>query len=138
MIERKIILIGDSAVGKTAIIHQYISGGFKNDGHAPTQGAVNQYKTVDINAGKEEVPKKLKLDIWDTAGDDNMRNVMKTFYQNAAAVIIVYSVTSLNSFKSVSEHLDTVNSLCPPSCFKVIVGNKADLDNDRSVNFEEL
>ena len=137
--ERKIILIGDSGVGKTAIIHQYIMSGFQDKGHMPTTGVKNQYKTVDIpNGGQNGRPAKIKLDIWDTAGDDSMRNIMKTFYNGAAAVIIVYSVTSPTSFKSVEQHLEVIDQYCSKDVFKVVVGNKCDLDNDRRVDFSEL
>ena len=79
--ERKIILIGDSAVGKTAIIHQYLLNGFKESGYKPTQSVKNHYITVDVpNGGKDGRPMKIKLDIWDTSGDDSMKNIMKMFY----------------------------------------------------------
>lgn len=68
----------------------------------PTTGVKNQYKTVDVpNGGKDGRPKKIRLDIWDTAGDDSMKNIMKMFYNGASAVIIVYSITSPSSFSSV-------------------------------------
>ena len=62
----------------------------------------NHYITVDVpNGGKNGRPSKIKLDIWDTAGDDSLKNIMKMFYQGASAVIIVYSVSSPSSFSSI-------------------------------------
>ena len=63
--QNKILVIGASSVGKTAIIHQYIQGGFKLEGTPVTTGVANQYKTVTLPDGS-----KMKLDIWDTAGAD--------------------------------------------------------------------
>ena len=66
--EFKIIVIGDTSVGKTAIIHSYISGNFAKE-KKPTIGVANQIKVVDVpNGGKDDIPDKMRLDIWDTAG----------------------------------------------------------------------
>ena len=83
----------------------------------------------------DKSPKKIKLDIWDTAGDHEIpSSIHNNFLHGAHAIIIVYSIDSPNSFKSVSNYVDTVDKLCPASTIKVIVGNKCDLDK-RRVNF---
>ena len=127
--EYKIILIGDSSVGKTAMIHQYISGTFANNKLQPTTGVQNQYKMVDVpGGGKDGRPLKMKLDIWDTAGTESAQAIARNFYTGSHAVIVVYSVISQNSFKSVDQHMNNINQYCnDENVLKFLVGNKCDL-----------
>ena len=111
--EYKIIVIGDSSVGKTAIIHQYINGTFSKTGMAPTTGVQNQYKTVDVpGGGVDGKPPKMRLDIWDTAGQESQQALARNFYSGSHAVIIVYGVDSPQTFKSVENHVNNVNQYC--------------------------
>lgn len=99
--EYKIVVIGDSNVGKTAIIHQFLFNTFSKD-HAPTLGVKNQFKYVEVNGNK------IKMDIWDTAGDEFQQNNVRNFFAGAHAVIIVYSIESVETFKSVETHISNV------------------------------
>ena len=91
----KIVVIGDSNVGKTAIIHQFLHNTFSRDAQ-PTIGVKNQYKFVELPDGA-----RLKLDIWDTAGNESTQAYNKTFFAGAHAVLIVYSIDSNDTFKSI-------------------------------------
>ena len=74
--EYKVIVVGDSAVGKTAIIHSFINGTFADHkNHAPTLGAANQYKVCEVPGAKNNplLPDRIKLDIWDTIGSNEYR-----------------------------------------------------------------
>ena len=75
--ERKIILIGESGVGKSAIIHQYLKNSFVTGSTAPTIGVKNQFKVVDVpGGGQNGKPAKIKLDIWDTAGESAQQAIV--------------------------------------------------------------
>ena len=95
----------------------------------PTTGVQNQYKTVDVpGGGKEGRPLKMKLDIWDTAGSDSMQALARNFYAGSHAVIVVYSVDSPMSFKSVDQHMNNISQYCnDENVLKFLVGNKCDL-----------
>ena len=90
--------------------------------------------------GNNNIPSQIKLDIWDTTGQEQYANLVKSFYAGTHAVIFVYSIESMASFKELYDvHMNaflSVNS--NPNVVKVIVGNKCDLENERRVSFEEL
>ena len=135
--EYKVIVIGDSSVGKTAIIHSYI----QNSGPIqPTLGVQNQYKIVNVpGGGVNGIPKQIKLDIWDTAGQEQFKSMVRNFYQGSHAVLIVYGVNSSSSFKSIDGHLsDFEQIVSSQDVIKLIVGNKCDLDVDRRVQYDDL
>ena len=95
----------------------------------PTTGVQNQYKTVDVpGGGKDGRPLKMKLDIWDTAGTESAQAIARNFYSGSHAVIVVYSVDSPNTFKSVDFHMNNINQYCnDDNVLKFLVGNKCDL-----------
>ena len=130
-------MMGDSSVGKSAIIHQYIINSFTKQ--VPTVGVKNQYKIVDVpGGGQNGRPAKIKLDIWDTAGEAAQQAMNKNFLNGSHAIIIVYAIDLPSTFKSVSNYFETVETVCQPSTLKVFVGNKCDLDNNRRVKMQEL
>ena len=134
----KVIVVGDSGTGKTALIHQYINNEFKRDLHATT-AFQNYPKFVNIPGGGENgIPEKMQLDIWDTAGMEEQRALTRNFYSGAHAAIIMYQINNGNTFKSVDEHMDNVEQMCKDGPFKYIIGNKCDLEDDRVVLFEDL
>ena len=90
----KVVLIGESGVGKTSIITRYISDTFSST-LSPTSGANFTTKTVDI----KEYNQKIKFEIWDTAGQEKYRSLAKVFYKNSSACILVYDITRRNSFE---------------------------------------
>ena len=139
ILDRKIILVGDSGVGKSAIIHSYLLNSFVKDSIAPTVGVKNQFKVVDVpGGGKNGKPAKIRLDIWDTAGEAAQQAITQNFYQGSYAVIICYAIDMPSTFKSVSNYVERVEKLCSPSPIIVIVGNKCDLDNNRKVKKVDL
>ena len=130
----KIILIGDSHVGKTAIINQYISGSQgKAPGSGNTTGVANFYKNIELQNGK-----KIKLDIWDTTGQEMYSMLNRNHYAGAHAVIIVYSIESLKTFKSVEGYFQEAKNLVNEGTIFVIAGNKCDIASQRMVPYEDL
>ena len=139
--EYKVIVIGDSAVGKTAIIHSYIQGTYADHcKHEMTIGSANQFKVADVPGAdkNDKLPKKIKLDIWDTPGAQAVQNLAQIHYQGAHAVILMYSIDSVQSLKSIDEHCVNVETHCSDQTIKFLVGNKCDLENDRHNFWEDL
>jgi small GTP-binding protein len=90
----KVVLLGESGVGKTSIIQRYISNSF-NPGVASTGGANFTSKTMEFKEEKQTI----KFEIWDTAGQEKFRSLAKVFYKNAAICVLVYDITRYDTFE---------------------------------------
>ncbi|KAJ0967240.1 hypothetical protein J5N97_024157 [Dioscorea zingiberensis] len=127
----KILLIGDSGVGKSSLLVSFISNHVED--LAPTIGVDFKIKFFTI-AGK-----KLKLTIWDTAGQERFRTLTSSYYRGAQGIILVYDVTRRESFTNLADiwakeiELYSTNK----DCIKVLVGNKVDKDANRMVTTDE-
>ena len=95
----KVVLIGESGVGKTSIISRYISNTFSSVLMA-TPGANFTTKTVFLN----DFNQSIKYEIWDTAGQEKYRSLAKVFYKNAAVCILVYDITRRASFDELKKY----------------------------------
>jgi len=119
----KVVLVGDTGVGKTSILDRYI-----NDKYDPNQKTtlVSSYtfKKLDI----KKYNKSVSLDIWDTAGQEIYRALSKNFYLNASVGILVYDITRKSSFESIKEYwYDQLKTFGEENMIFEIVGNKMDL-----------
>ena len=124
----KIVLIGESGVGKTSIISQFIDQIFQDDQQS-TIGGTFSTKTVKCSNGK-----LLKLEIWDTAGQERYRSVTKMFYKDANAAILVYDITSDYSFEQLQKYwVEQVRDSSPKNIILAIIANKSDL-----IEFEKV
>lgn len=104
----------------------------------PTPSVANQYKVVDVpGGGKNNLPKQIRLDIWDTCGQESLRTMTQTHYHGSHAVLIVYGVDSPESFKSVDSFVYMIDQHCGKNALKFLVGNKCDLEDLRLVSFED-
>jgi small GTP-binding protein len=128
-INLKILLVGDSAVGKTTLILKYVDGKF-SDSHITTIGVEYKDKEITVNN------RKINLQIWDTSGQERYRSITKNFYRNAHGILFVFDVTNQTSFDHLKDWLNSSNE-CDIDFKKIIVGNKIDL-NDRVVNKETM
>lgn len=131
----KVILIGDSAVGKTAIINRFSKNDF-SETHITTIGVDFGCKSVDINGTT------VKLQLWDTAGQERFQSISKNFYRGAHAIVVVYAIDDEESFRNIRTWLMDIekettsngNSGQQTGVVKYLVGNKADLNERRVVD----
>jgi len=119
----KIIIIGDSGVGKSCFLLQFTEGDFKED-HNVTIGVEYGAKVLSV-AGKN-----IKLQIWDTAGQESFRAITRTFYRNANGVILMYDLTRVESFNSLVDWLKEVKQNSDPDVAIYLVGNMSDLETE--------
>ena len=118
----KIVVVGASGVGKTALVQRLTEDIFTGK-TATTIGV--EFKTYPCNVFDDPI----KLNIWDTAGQEKFRSVSKAYFRNAVGAILVYSVDSRNSFDELSRWLNDLQSLSLPNAAILLVGNKNDLEN---------
>lgn len=127
----KVLLIGESGVGKTCILLRFSEDSFPIV-HQTTIGVDFKQKMINYK------DKSVKIQIWDTAGQERFRTLTNSFYKKANGIILVYDVTNENSFFNVKNWLKQVDLLADPGVIKMIVGNKCDEDSElRKVKFED-
>jgi len=126
----KVVLVGDSGVGKSSILLRYTDDRFSD--HQPTTIGVDfktKYETVQ--------GKRLKVAMWDTAGQERFRTLTTTYYRGAHGAILVFDVTRQDTFANLNGWLEQLgNADTGRGLIKLLIGNKADLPN-RAVSFEE-
>lgn len=125
----KLVLLGDSGVGKTSIVAHYVSGSAP-DNVNPTIGAAFVTKDVTIEN------QKLELLIWDTAGQEVYRGLAPMYYRSALIAIIVFDVTKSESFDSVSYWIRELKANVEESIVILVCGNKIDLEDQRVIEFQ--
>ncbi|KAF5118222.1 hypothetical protein DV454_000703 [Geotrichum candidum] len=121
----KIILLGPSGCGKSCILHRFVKGEWKVL-TSQTVGVEFASKIVRIGPGGDSV-KRMKLQLWDTAGQERFRSLTRGYYRGSAGVLLVYDVTSRESFQALEEFIDDVRALTSPGVSIVVLGNKCDL-----------
>ncbi|KAH0788774.1 small GTP-binding protein [Histomonas meleagridis] len=125
----KLVLLGDSGVGKTSIVSKYVSGTFQENVN-PTIGAA--FVTKDVNIEGQQ----LELLIWDTAGQEVYRGLAPMYYRSALIAIIVFDVTKAESYDSVSYWIKELNTNVEDEIVIIICGNKIDLEDSRVIEFQ--
>ena len=126
----KILLIGNSSVGKSSLILQFVDHSF-NEIFVPTIGVDFKIQTLDIDG------KKVKLQIWDTAGQERFKNITAAYYRGAHGVMLVYDVTENDSFKNLNNWLIEIEKNANKNVVKLLVGNKIDLEDNRKVTYQQ-
>ena len=122
----KVVLVGESGVGKTSIINQFAKGVFNQD-LMSTNGAM--FTTIKKEFKDSNGRSKLiSFEIWDTAGQEKYRSLAKMFFKEASVGLIIYDITSLKSFEEIKKYwLALVKENAPKNLILYIVGNKSDL-----------
>ena len=126
----KILVIGDTGVGKSNLLLRYVKNEFAGDMRS-TVGVEFGTKMMKID-GYE-----VKAQIWDTAGQERYRAITSAYYKGAKGVLIVYDITRKNTFDNVDKWLNDFKMKCDEDAAIIIVGNKSDLIQEREVSKEE-
>ena len=126
----KVVLIGDSGVGKTSIISRFTKDTFNNE-EMSSSSAQFTSKTIQIN------DQSIKFDIWDTAGQEKFRALAKIFYKDAQVIILVYEIINKESFESIKNYWYKESSENSTADIFFVFGNKSDLYENEQVTDEE-
>ena len=126
----KYITIGSPYVGKSKIVERFVKDTFNND----------YYVTIGVEFGEKNIEvekKKLRIQIWDTAGQEEFKSITRTYYKNCVCAIIVYDITSRNSFNDITNWIEDCIQSSPKTVLMALIGNKSDLKESRVVSTEE-
>ena len=125
----KIIIVGDSGVGKSNILGRYINNEFKQDTKSTVgvEFASKKVKVNDVN---------IKLQIWDTAGQERYRSITSAYYKGSKGCFIVYDITSSQTFENIEKWYEEISKTGDKSLSIILIGNKCDLENERKVTIE--
>nr|CDS34289.1 small GTP binding protein [Hymenolepis microstoma] len=127
----KLLLIGDSGVGKSCILVRFTDDTYYEN-FSSTIGVDFKIRTVDLDGHH------IKLQIWDTAGQERFRTMTVAYYRGAHGIIMVYDVTSKESFRNIeTTWLEEIKRHARPDVIKILVANKSDLDEDRKITYEQ-
>uniref|UniRef100_UPI00398F5105 ras-related protein Rab-13-like n=1 Tax=Pristiophorus japonicus TaxID=55135 RepID=UPI00398F5105 len=122
----KLLLIGDSGVGKTCLIIRFADDNF-NSTYISTIGIDFKIKTVDVDG------KKIKLQVWDTAGQERFKTITTAYYRGAMGIILVYDITDEKSFENIQNWMKSIKENASASVERMLLGNKCDMENKRKV-----
>ncbi|CAI2367036.1 unnamed protein product [Moneuplotes crassus] len=125
----KIILVGASSIGKTCIIHR-IAGGDMPTSFFPTIGV--DFKLIKRTFGE----RKLKLQIWDSAGNNRFQECTEVYVAKAQCIFLVYDITEVKSFKRLESWIKVIRKDCTDDVITYLIGNKNDLGKEREISFE--
>ena len=126
----KIILVGDTSVGKTNIINKYIKNEFREDFYATIGVEFSHKKFVVEN-------RKIKAQIWDTAGQERYKAITRAYYKGAKGAFIVYDITRRSTFDNIDKWMLEIKDKTSKDIKLMIIGNKIDLKDEREVKNEE-
>ena len=127
----KVLLIGNSGVGKSSLFLRFVDDIWE-DNFVPTIGVDFKVKTLSI----EE--KKIKLQIWDTAGQDRFRTIVSSYYKGGHGLLLIFDLTDIETFKSLNNWLIEIERNANKNVIKVLIGNKCDLTEERKVSVQEV
>ena len=126
----KIVILGDTCVGKSCILMRFVKNSMLHN-HLSTIGIDSSTKTITTERGKAT------LQIWDTAGQDRFRSLSQSYIRNGDAIILVYDITSDDTFQHVTTWMDAIHNMAKQDVPIILVGNKTDMENERRITTEE-
>ena len=126
----KVILVGDSGVGKTCLLSMYVKGIIEQT--IPTIAVEFCTKEIELYDGT-----KIKVQLWDTAGEERFKSLAMTYYRKANGILLLFDVTKKSSFMACKNYLEEVRINSDKKCVIYLVGNKIDLANEREITKEE-
>jgi len=122
----KLLLIGDSGVGKSCLLLRFADDAW-SDTYISTIGVDFKIRTLDIDG------KVVKLQIWDTAGQERFRTITSSYYRGSNGIVVVYDITDMTSFNNVKQWMTEIRTYAREDVSRFIVGNKSDLAAQRAV-----
>ena len=136
----KILLIGNSGVGKSSLLFRFSENIWEKE-FIPTIGVdfvsnINIIKKQKLKSIEVD-GKKVKLQIWDTAGQERFKNIQASYYKGANGILVVYDITNKESFEHVNSWLIEIEKNGNKNVFKILIGNKNDLEEQRAVTKEQ-
>jgi len=138
----KVVIIGDSGVGKSNVMSRFTNDTFSADSKT-TIGVAFATKSIVIDTATNEDgqsqngKKTVKLQVWDTAGQERYRALSSAYYRGALGALVVYDITNRQSLESISKWLEEIDRYCTQEIVVILVGNKLDLNEQRCVTVEE-
>ena len=126
----KYVIVGDASVGKSNLLLRQTHGQFREE----------YQLTIGVEFGSSNLvidDRIFRIQIWDTAGQENFRSITRSYYKNSACALIVYDISRKVSFENLVEWIEDCRNSSPKTVFMVLVGNKCDLEKDREVTEEE-
>ena len=126
----KYIIIGDPSVGKSNLLMKFANNKFTEEYEA----------TIGVEFGVKNITldnQIYRIQIWDTAGQENFRSITRAYYKNSVCALVVYDITKRESFENVQSWIQDCRNQSPKTIIMVLVGNKNDLENERDVSFDE-
>uniref|UniRef100_A0A0N5ANJ1 Ras-related protein Rab-8A n=1 Tax=Syphacia muris TaxID=451379 RepID=A0A0N5ANJ1_9BILA len=125
----KLLLIGDSGVGKTCVLFRFSDDSF-NSSFISTIGIDFKIRTIDLDG------KKIKLQIWDTAGQERFRTITTAYYRGAMGIMLVYDITNEKTFDNIKNWIRNIEDHASSEVDRMIIGNKCDIESKRQVSRE--
>ena len=125
----KVVLVGDSGVGKTNIMSKYLKNQFREDSKA----------TVGVEFGSKQFTvenHQIKAQIWDTAGQERYKAITSAYYKGAKGAFVVYDITRKNTFETVNKWVSDISAAADKKIILILIGNKNDLEDQRQVTKE--
>ena len=127
----KILLLGDSTVGKTCFLLRYVDDSFL-DLHMATIGLDYRLKTLIL-----EEQKIVKVQLWDTAGQDKFRAITRNYYKGASGIILIFDVTNVKSYENIKKWINEIKEEISEKVAIVLIGNKIDNVQERKISREQ-
>ena len=127
----KILLLGDSEVGKSCFLMRYSDNVFVEN-YITTIGLDYKLKTVKLDNGKT-----IKVQLWDTAGQDKYRTIAKNYFKGSHGILLLYDITKQSSFNNIREWIQDIREEVSPKAIIFLIGNKIDLAEQRKISKEK-
>ena len=127
----KILLLGDSEVGKSCFLMRYADNVFVEN-YITTIGLDYKLKYIQLDSGEI-----IKVQLWDTAGQDRYRTIAKNYYKGSHGILLLYDVTKTNSFENIREWIRDIREEVYEKAIIFLIGNKIDKKEDRKIQTEQ-